>query len=270
MKHIHIVGSGPRSGTTLLYELMTCSFAIDHSSPHESRIGKMPPYNCDVYLTKAPKDIVVIGPILQQVPDLFVIFVMRDPRDSAVSIHQIDAPNYYGTLEYWHNYMPFYDGIKDHHRVLTVRYEDLVADPDALQQQIAARFPFLRITDRFSHFHQNTRPSEMAQLALNGVRQVSASSVGNWESHKGKIKADIEAFGPITNDLIRFGYEPSAEWEQKLTDVAPVHGKQHRSVFSSKEWIHRKLRSQPIRIWKVRFFHSAFFLRLLSLVGRSK
>ena len=36
MKRIHIVGSGPRTGTTLMVKLMSTCFKIDHAVDHES------------------------------------------------------------------------------------------------------------------------------------------------------------------------------------------------------------------------------------------
>jgi hypothetical protein len=38
VKRIHIVGAGPRTGTTLLAESMAACFAIDVFEPHEAFI----------------------------------------------------------------------------------------------------------------------------------------------------------------------------------------------------------------------------------------
>ncbi|NBC24760.1 MAG: sulfotransferase family protein [Bacteroidetes bacterium] len=259
MKHIHIVSSSPRSGTTLLFELMTSSFHIDCYPKHEARIGKKPPQNCDILLTKSPKDTVVMDTILKYVSNIYVLFVLRDPRDSAVSIHKSKPDHYYGSLRYWFNYMPYYERFKDHSRVLTVKYEDLVVRPDAIQEEIHNKLSFLEKKYRFSQYTRHAAPSEDAKKALGGVRQINTSSIGNWRNHKYKLKKDIEKFGPIADDLIRFGYEDSKEWRKELIGIDEERIHQHVSPFSKREFIRKKRRTQILRVLKVWWYHSRFF-----------
>jgi len=258
MRHIHIVSSSPRSGTTLLFELMRSSFEIDCYPTHEARIGKKPPNDCQVLLTKSPKDTVVMDSILRYVPSIYVLFVLRDPRDSAVSKHKSKPTHYYGSLRYWFNYMPYYARFKDHPRVLTVKYEDLVARPDAIQAKIHEPLSFLEKNHRFSQYTRHAEPSADAQKALGGVRKINTSSIGNWRNHKYKLKKDIEKFGSIGDDLIRFGYEDSKEWRKELADVKKQSIQQHVSPFSTKEFIRKKRRTQILRVPKVWFYHSRF------------
>ena len=56
MKRIHIIGSGPRTGTTLLAEAMTACFDIDQYVEHEARIFKDEPLKGNIFLTKYPSD----------------------------------------------------------------------------------------------------------------------------------------------------------------------------------------------------------------------
>jgi len=259
MKHIHIVSSSPRSGTTLLFELMTSSFQIDCYPKHEARIGKKPPKNCNILLTKSPKDTVVMDTILKYVSNIYVLFVLRDPRDSAVSKHKSKPDHYYGSLRYWFNYMPYYERFKDHPRVLTVKYEDLVAQPDAIQEEIHDHLSFLEKKYRFSQYTRHAEPSEDAQKALGGVRKINTSSIGNWRNHKYKLKKDIETFGPIAEDLIQFGYEDSKEWMKELESVNKQPIQQHVSPFSTQAFIQKKRRTQILRVAKVWIYHSRFF-----------
>jgi len=261
MKHIHIVSSSPRSGTTLLFELMRSSFSIDCYPKHEARIGKKPPVDCDILLTKSPKDTVIMDSLLRFVSNIYVIFVMRDPRDSAVSKHKSKPSHYYGSLRYWFNYIPFYLKFRDHPRVLTVKYENLVTRPDHIQEKIQQTFPFLNKKARFSEYTRNARPSSDAQKALGGVRKIDTSSIGNWHNHKYKLKKEIEKFGPIADDLIRFGYEDSKEWRKELIGVDKQPIEQHVSPFSKREFIRKKRRTQILRLLKVWFYHSRFFRR---------
>ncbi len=255
MKHIHIVSSSPRSGTTLLFELMTSSFQIDCYPKHEARIGKKPPQNCDILLTKSPKDTVVMDTILQKVSNIYVLFLLRDPRDSAVSKHKNKPHHYYGSLRYWFNYIPYYQRFRNHPRVLTVKYEDLVSKPNAIQDKIQDTFPFLEKKDRFSNYTRNASPSEDAEKALGGVRAINTSSIGNWRNHKYKLKKDIETFGPIAEDLIQFGYEDSKEWRKELESAEKRPFQQHVSPFSKQSFIQKKRRTQWLRTLKVWFYH---------------
>ena len=263
MKHIHIVSLSPRSGTTLLMELMTCSYQIDLYPEHEARIGEVPMGNCSVYLTKSPKDVVVIGPIIKYFKNIFTIVVLRDPRDSAVSIHSSDPSNYYGTLEYWHNYLPYFEKFKNHPRALTIRYEDLVSNPDEIQKTISKKFAFLKQKDSFSNYLQNANPTGKSKLALNGLRAIEKKSIGNWKNHLGRLKGEIIKHGPISQGLIEYGYESDTSWEKTLENIEANFENQHHSIFSTKGFIAKKQRSQILRIPKVWFYHSHLFLLFL-------
>lgn len=122
--------------------------------------------------------------ILDYVPSIYVLFVLRDPRDSAVSKHKSKPNQYYGSLRYWFNYMPYYERFKNHPSVLTVKYEDLVARPDATQELIHDHLPFLQEKHRFSEYTRHAVPSADAKKALGGVRKIDTSSIGNWRNHK--------------------------------------------------------------------------------------
>lgn len=64
MKRIHIVGSGPRTGTTLIAKMMIACFEIDLHTEHEDSIYTLPPCKGNIFLTKLPRDILVIEPVL--------------------------------------------------------------------------------------------------------------------------------------------------------------------------------------------------------------
>ena len=90
MNRIHIVGTGPRTGTTLMIEAMIACFRIDAHADHEARIFTKPTAPADVYLTKKVTDVLVAKPFLEAYRDLHVICLMRDPRDMIVSKHATD------------------------------------------------------------------------------------------------------------------------------------------------------------------------------------
>lgn len=265
MQRIHIVGCGPRTGTTLLTEMMISSYDIDLYTDHEDRIGKCPPRNGKVFLTKSPKDIIVIEPIMKMMKNLHVIYMLRDPRDMIVSMHGSDSELYYSNLEYWNNFMPFADALRDHPRFLQIRYEDLAANPDAVQQKISAHLPFIKQKHKFSEYHRVSNPSSDSRLALGEVRPVSSKSIGNWRNHKPRVLGQIQQHGSISDDLIKFGFEKDKSWEKELEGLEPDLRESHASDFYKMSFIKKKLRGKNLRALRVWFYHTSLCLGLLEM-----
>lgn len=260
MQRIHIVGSGPRTGTTLLMEMMINGFKIDLYPVHEARLGKPPPGRGKIILSKSPKDIVIVEKHLKLMRNLHVIYVMRDPRDSAVSKHGVNNEQYYGDLRYWKRFLPFYEKTRNHPRFIQVKYEDLVRNPDGVQATIADRIPFLEIRDKFSNFHLHARPSKGTSLALKGLRKVDAGGVGNWKNHKARLLGQFIQHGSIEEDLIRYGYEPDLHWLAELEGVEPDLSEGHAMPFYEEKFIKGKQYFRYLKAVKVWFYHTDFYL----------
>jgi hypothetical protein len=81
--------------------------------------------------------------------------------------------------------------------------------------------PWLVKRAPFSEFNNLSRPSEAARAALGGVRRVSRDSIGNWQAHKPRVAGQLSKHGPITSDLIEFGYESDSTWEEELEEIEP-------------------------------------------------
>jgi hypothetical protein len=108
-----------------------------------------------------------------------------------------------------------------HRRFLLIRYEDLVRDPDRIQALLAARMRFLRPTARFSEFHHIASPSAKSLAALGGLRSIDTAGIGRWRRHLPRIAGQLVIHGPITRDLIEFGYEADDRWLHLLDGVEP-------------------------------------------------
>jgi hypothetical protein len=227
---IHIVGCSPRSGTTLLAELMAAAFAV-HAEADEVPVSSRPERSVDVYLTTRPQDALTAAFALRALPNLDVICLVRDPRDAVVSIHAADPDRYWAGLKFWNTYEPAVDRLRGHDRFTMVRYEDLVRDPDAVQQTLATRLPYLDARSSFSAFESGPRPSAQATLALGGVRPVSTASIGVWREHLPRLAGQLAQHGSISPSLVRHGYEPDATWERALDgvepDLRPSHWPEH-------------------------------------------
>lgn len=236
MKRIHIVGCGPRSGTTLIYEMMLACFDIDVFDDHENVIYKWPSRKGKIYLTKKPRDIMLVKPALFMMRTLYVIYMLRDPRDMIVSRHRRDPGRYWSGLRFWKTYTPYGEELATHPRFITLLYEELVHDPDKVQDSLLERIPFLEKKAPFSRYHEMTIPSEASLEALGSVREISASSIGNWRNHKPRVLGQIQLHGAISEDLIRYGYEKDNRWEKELEGIDPDFSDSHwPEYFSARE-----------------------------------
>ncbi|MGH0031187.1 MAG: alpha/beta fold hydrolase [Myxococcota bacterium] len=257
MRHVHVVGSSPRTGTTLLAELMGTGFAVEAFGRHERSVFKPAPGRCDVYLSKNPQDVRVAARLLAVDPDLFVLHMVRDPRDVVVSRHRRDPDAYWTTLGLWHDFRRGARRAEGHPRFLTLRYEDLVRDPDAVQDEIASRLPFLKRLRPFSSFADAARPPVRSVEALGGVRDVDASQVGAWRRHRPRLAAQLALHGGVDRDLRELGYERDDEWKRDLEGVAPDNGRSHLAesvpwwVWLREAW----LRERAIRAYRTRLSH---------------
>lgn len=231
MQRVHIVGISPRSGTTLLAELMVSCFEFDGWAEHEMGIHSAPSVPVARFCSKQPAEVDEALRALRYDPNLWVICMLRDPRDVVVSRHRRAPDAYWAHLGFVKRRAALLQAGAPPARFLLVRYEDLVSDPDAVQARIEREIPFLVRRSAFSAFHKVAAPSEKSVLALNGVRRISTDSIGRWRQELPRLKAQIERHGSIDDLLIRFGYEKDAAWASVLDGVTPNNG---RSFFEDK------------------------------------
>lgn len=218
-KHIHIVGLSPRSGTTLIAELINSCFNIDGYCEHESTVFSKPDRPVDIFCTKAPNQVRYMKRAMQIDPDLWCICMARDPRDVVVSRHKKHPDRYWTPLRVWHEHFQTSRSLVGHSRFIMVKYEDLVSDPDAIQQQLMAHMPFLHKQCDFSAFYKNANPSEKSLRAMNGVRKTTTSRIGNWRAHKERLQGQLAQHGPVSDELIELGYESNREWIKELDGI---------------------------------------------------
>jgi len=231
MKRIHIVGVSPRTGTTLMAEAMKTCFAIDCFAQHEKSLLSRPKRDCDIFLTKSPSDIMIVGPSLRVDPDLYVICMIRDPRDIICSKHKKDPGRYWTSLKYWKLYSKMLDRLKGVPRFIPVKYEVFVSKPNEVQEQIAKEIPFLKKKTLFSQYHESVSVSEASKKALREVRPIKPTSIGRWRNHKNRVVGQLQLHGPITEDLIKYGYEKDDRWLRELEGVEPDLSPSHYSEF---------------------------------------
>src|SRR5690554_6251864 len=121
---IHIVGSGPRTGTTLLHEIMKTCYEFDFASKHEdsiNRSNKQIGINYSSILTKQPSELYGIEYPLMVDKNLFVICMIRDPRDMVCSFHGRYPNEYWASLRYWKQFLHCYKALYNHSRIIYIR-----------------------------------------------------------------------------------------------------------------------------------------------------
>ena len=224
-KHLHIVACSPRSGTTLLHEAMVTCLKVDKHYDHEVRFNKAWAEDDQVLLTKRPKDTMYMPAVLENDPDFYVIYVLRDPRDVIVSRHGKEKSRYYSNIRLWCELHDVAKTLYGHARFLEVKYEDFVNRPDEVQKTIVVRFPWLQTLHPFSEYHQYASVSDKSKRAMHGVRPIAPTSVGLWKNNLPRIKGQQEIHGSLTPILMDCGYESSGDWERALDGVDPDRSK---------------------------------------------
>jgi hypothetical protein len=223
-KRVHIVGSSPRTGTTLMCELLINCFEITASERHEQSIFEKPPPDTDLFCSKNPGDVSVMPALLRIDPNLWVINMVRDPRDIVVSRHGKAPDKYWCGLRHWKTGLPAVRKARTHPRFVNVRYEDLVRRPQRVQTMLLDRVPFLRKTAEFRDYDRFSRPSAKTREALRELRPIDTRSIGAWRQHKPRVVAQIALHGSVDADLIEFGYEPDDSWHRELEGIVPDNG----------------------------------------------
>lgn len=212
-----------------MLELMITSFRFSLYSPEEISVLIAPeniPEDGTV-CTKNPQDHHQVGALIDKDPGQWFISMIRDPRDIITSRHGLRPDVYWANLRQWRQWLDNTRPHADHPRLVEVRYESLVREPDAVQEALVQRMPFLQKTGDFSRYHEVARPSDQSETAMGPLRPVSDASVGKWLNHLERVAGQIEIHGPISDELIALGYEPDDQWLKQLqaveADTSPGH-----------------------------------------------
>lgn len=234
---VHIVSCSPRSGTTLFHEIMINCFDVKLSYPSEKSIFRAGYISRGLTVLKDPNEIFYVRHMLKIEPRLYVVYLSRDPRDVVSSVHRGSREGGYFTgMRKWIEYQQEFDKIREHPRVIEVRYEDLVSSPDKVQNQLVDAFPFLVKKKAFSSYHEQATPSELSLLAMNGLRPISRKSMGGWKKNLERIKQQLVACSSLPDILLKYGYEEDKEWLKGLEKVSPLpyDNKDVLSIYSLK------------------------------------
>ena len=244
-RYVQLVVCGyPRSGTSLLYNMLSTSLIGFRFEPFElSAIYRM--HRLGSIASKFPLDVFNVPRLPEMNPHdkrLCVVGVVRDPRDLITSRHPMLPDRYF--IGYEHSWWPQdeaferwkYDGpgIVDVFEALQalgkqteipfheVRYEDLVTDPNAVQDQLANRFSF-DFSSRFSDFHlwqgklayrYSGRTRAKDESLVREDRPADVSRAGKWmqPEHRDRLREQFESCPKLFEILRTYGYEPDDDW----------------------------------------------------------
>lgn len=202
-ERIHIIGLH-RSGTTIMKNLFVC---FDNTWIHGGESNFLNNYpevetaaEKHHVVTKSPHEGTCkegFGQVQQMFeikPNLKLLCMVRDPRDILASKTQLnsgDRPVWIDTNEQWRTLgdrlcvvsaLQSYFG----RQILFVRYEDLVNEPDKIQEEIA-EFTNLSIKYKFSEWMNISNPASIGETGIrgmNGLRPLDNKSIGSYARSK--------------------------------------------------------------------------------------
>jgi hypothetical protein len=210
--NVVIIGSW-RCGTTLMFFSFSTGFKDVESSYEESYALEtwLPPGKWRV--SKKPNDAHIMTDIIDKI-DPYFIALIRDPRD-AIRSWKAQKNDYHLDFKEWQRNQ---DCIEQHMgpKVIRIRYEDLVKDPNGVQLQMCARIPGLEIKRKFSECHTAFPQDSSILWQLDGVRPMEPSRIGIWQNQKSRIREQLEQHPEMQSELERYGYEHDSSWQELL------------------------------------------------------
>jgi len=203
----------PRSGNTLILLLLAWG-----DKKWKRLHGEQFPKRQVNVIGKRPSDdgVAQVAEMLKKDSKLFVIWMVRDPRDTCVSVHAYNPekkPMVSGAM--WLQRAKQGLGFLSHDRVRMVRYEDLVVDPNGVQERLSKIIP-LNIDKKWTDWNgeginEETKDKGEAKnvKALGGVRPVQISRIGAYkETENGqKLALKLGANPEVREMAAKFGYE---------------------------------------------------------------
>jgi hypothetical protein len=176
---------------------------------------------------KTPRHAVAIGRILRLYPSSKIVFMLRDGRDAALSGAARLKGDFAAATKSWRNLTKQGLRYEGDDRVLFVRYENLVSDPEATLRTLCAGLALEFDPAMLSHHETERRwwDSEVQQAditqPLTGqnhktnrnwqINQPIKSETGRWRQNlTDEQKAQ---FKELAGDLlVRVGYEADKNW----------------------------------------------------------
>ncbi|WP_309396693.1 sulfotransferase domain-containing protein [Cerasicoccus maritimus] len=232
-QHVFVCGF-PRSGTSLMFNMITASLdGFDYVNRETTAVEWMVrPGN---YISKVPDDMFKLDFISSHNPyrkQITAIVLYRDVRDVLTSIHQDYPGDYYvdylsrkggraGMCQLYDQLMKVRSYSSVGVNVIVLKYEDLVADADAVQEHVSSN-SHLRFSSSFSSFYE--RPDRLVYgegSAKSGKfewQKVNKGRHGKWrsESHRERVQVVFSQHPDLFIMLKELGYEKDDAWFEEF------------------------------------------------------
>lgn len=243
-KHLVLCGFS-RSGTTMAYNMMRYSVEDTDVAtfPREITAMRSKDIFAENLITKRPLDVMDYKKIESEIGrfrDMRYIALIRDPRDSLSSKHS-STPNQFfqdldtqilwgvasGTISFsnpglkdvWDKIKSMKETLGD--RVMVVRYEDFVSDPEAMKEKIS-NFSGMPFQKPFGDFHLANIPEKL-RIQLNGVSKVRVKERPAWMEPE-RLKRVMQcytAFPELDDFCQELGYPSLQEMIDKYNPDLP-------------------------------------------------
>lgn len=217
-----VVTGAWRSGTTLLFMLMPQAFHEVSALETESDALDTELPQASWRISKRPNDIHRHAEIHNQM-GAHLVYLQRDPRDCIVSWRP-ERSDYWLSFPEWARNWLFSMAADRHERFHRIRYEDLVTQPDAVQNRLATATG-MTIRTKFTEAIGTLDPSSPIahQLRRNSgprqgptVRPFDTSGVGTWRNDRVRIREQLERHPEMQAALELAGYEQDDAWQEGL------------------------------------------------------
>ena len=208
---------------------------------------------------KTPEQYAFLPEILERLPESHVVFMMRDPRDTAVSILNVFGVSIQDAAHSWNTAFQSYRRLRD--RVHLVKYAELTKQPEEIVQSMTIALGEVYEPGMLDFFQQV--PKQLTARAggakLGGP--VVASSVGNFRQLPDEAIREIEdACGAGMEEM---GYEFAFARRNRVavTGTRPAHGRVAQLInilryygFNRVRWKFGLMRWRIVIFVRLRFF----------------
>ncbi|MGH8902444.1 MAG: hypothetical protein ACRDYA_12390 [Egibacteraceae bacterium] len=166
--------------------------------------------------------------------DVWIIDILRDPRDVVTS--EVDG-RFYCDFSRWRRDVLTRQQLAGRHlRLLQLRYEELVADPNQAQRDLADMLG-LSVDRPFTAFPAMV-PADLSHTSvddLSGVRAIDSRGIGRWASdprRRERVDAQLRHY-PVMEPMLRWaGYPPTHglhdEYERSLRSLGDEEAQETR------------------------------------------
>jgi hypothetical protein len=237
---LHVIGCA-RSGTTMMHATM-CAFEnveihSAESSPEFPTLGPrvrisrafrrrgIPASARKFFVTKRgwdwferPEREVLLRRAERE--NLGLINIVRDPRDVLLSRHPHFERARFVSVDFWRKSIEGAEWLRERleagGRFVTVRYEDVVRQPRAIERAVSEAFGLqLRPGASIDRVEDSLKSSgailvPAMEKAMHGVRNADAKSIGKWRTAEDQPEAELladAAAAPLFQDFVqRYGY----------------------------------------------------------------